>query len=109
MGATAGDPVALGLAKSLSRRGGNVTGANFLSGLCEKRLQLITPARAELRREHAVAGAASDLIDSIEQVDDVETHGHRLGMPVIYRAARAEDLQQAGELVVHSSLAYSRA
>jgi hypothetical protein len=28
----------------------------------------------------ADAGAASDLIDSIEQVDDVETHGHRLGV-----------------------------
>jgi len=36
MGATGGDPVALGLAKSLSRPGGNVTGTNFLTGLSEK-------------------------------------------------------------------------
>jgi hypothetical protein len=42
--------------------------------------QEVAAARAELRREHADAGAASDLIDSIEQVDDVETHGHRLGI-----------------------------
>src|ERR1700738_3311748 len=44
MGATGGDPVALGLAKSLSRPGGNVTGTYFLSGLSEKRLQLLKQA-----------------------------------------------------------------
>jgi len=44
MGATGGDPVALGLAKSLSRPGGNVTGIQALSGLSEKRLQLLKQA-----------------------------------------------------------------
>ena len=44
MGTTGGDPVALGLAKSLSRPGGNVTGTNFLSGLSDKRLQLLKQA-----------------------------------------------------------------
>jgi putative tryptophan/tyrosine transport system substrate-binding protein len=44
MGASAGDPVALGLAKSLSRPGGNVTGTLLLTGLSQKRLQLLKQA-----------------------------------------------------------------
>ena len=34
----------------------------------------------ELRREHAYAATAPDLVDGVEQVDDVETNGHRLGV-----------------------------
>jgi putative tryptophan/tyrosine transport system substrate-binding protein len=41
MGATGGDPVGLGLAKSLSLPGGNVTGTHLLTGLSHKRLQLL--------------------------------------------------------------------
>src|SRR6202021_2550545 len=37
-------------------------------------------ARSELRREHAYAGPVPDLVDGVEQVDDVETNGHRLGI-----------------------------
>jgi ABC-type uncharacterized transport system substrate-binding protein len=44
MGATGGDPVALGLARSLSRPGGNVTGTLFLIALSDKRLQLLKQA-----------------------------------------------------------------
>jgi putative tryptophan/tyrosine transport system substrate-binding protein len=44
MATTAGDPVALGLAKSLSRPGSNVTGTLYLNGLSQKRLQLLKQA-----------------------------------------------------------------
>ena len=44
MGACAVDPVGLGMAKSLSRPGGNVTGTFFITGLSDKRLQLLKQA-----------------------------------------------------------------
>jgi ABC transporter substrate binding protein len=50
MATTGGDPIALGLAKSLSRPGGNVTGTNFLTGLSEKRLQLLKLAFPSVQR-----------------------------------------------------------
>ena len=53
MGATGGDPVALGLAKSLSRPGSNVTGTLLLTDLSQKRLQCAQagiPRRPEGRR-----------------------------------------------------------
>src|SRR4029077_4056130 len=50
IGAASGDPVALGLAKSLSRPGGNVTGTSFLGRLSEKRLQLLKLAFPGVQR-----------------------------------------------------------
>jgi putative tryptophan/tyrosine transport system substrate-binding protein len=49
MAITGGDPVALGLAKSYARPGGNLTGMRFRTDLSEKRLQLLKQAfpRAE--------------------------------------------------------------
>jgi ABC-type uncharacterized transport system substrate-binding protein len=49
MAITGGDPVALGLAKSYARPGGNLTGLRFRTDLSEKRLQLLKQAfpRAE--------------------------------------------------------------
>src|ERR1700728_4399970 len=35
----------------------------------------ITAARAELRGEHADAGAVAQFVNLVEQVDDVEAHG----------------------------------
>jgi putative tryptophan/tyrosine transport system substrate-binding protein len=55
MGATGGDPVALGLAKSLTRPGGNVTGTQFLDGLSEKRLQLLRLAFPDVQRVTVLA------------------------------------------------------
>src|ERR1700733_7507334 len=39
----------------------------------------ITPARAELRSEHADAAAVADLVNLVEEIDDVEAHRERLG------------------------------
>src|SRR5207302_3396485 len=47
--------------------------ADFLFDAEEK-----AAARTVLRREYADAAAVSDLIDRIENVHDVEAHGHRL-------------------------------
>src|SRR5215468_6570772 len=55
MATTGGDPIALGLAKSLSRPGGNVTGTNFLAGLSEKRLQLLKQAFPGVQRVAVLA------------------------------------------------------
>src|SRR6516165_10529344 len=55
MGATGGDPVALGLAKSVSRPGGNVTGTQSLTGLTEKRRQLLKQAFPSARRRAVFA------------------------------------------------------
>src|SRR6516162_5241271 len=59
MGTTGGDPVALGLAKSLSRPGGNVTGTQFLAGLSEKRLQLLKQAFPGAQRVAVLANPTS--------------------------------------------------
>src|SRR5215475_13083121 len=50
MATTGGDPIALGLAKSLSRPGGNVTGTQMLTGLSDKRLQLLKQAFPSAQR-----------------------------------------------------------
>ena len=42
--------------------------------------EVIAAARPKLRGEHADTGSASDLIDRIEQIDDVEAHGDRLAV-----------------------------
>src|SRR5271156_5965622 len=57
------------------RRGFSSSGLEFLAD-SEK----IASARAELRREHADAGAASDLVDCVEQIDDIEANRQRLAV-----------------------------
>src|SRR4029077_8831041 len=49
-----------------------------------------TAARTVLRGEHADATAVSDLIDRIENVHDVEAHGHRLMIRHIEIARQAD-------------------
>ena len=85
MGATGGDPVALGLAKSLSRPGGNVTGTNFLSGLSEKRLQLLKLAFPGVQRV-AVLTNPVDAI-SVSEMPKAEMAAARIGTLLLPLAA----------------------
>src|SRR5271169_2693002 len=45
------------------------------ASLLLRQAHIVTAARAELRREHADAGAVTQLVDLVEQVGDVEPHG----------------------------------
>src|SRR5580693_1867782 len=40
----------------------------------------VASTRTVLRREYADAGAASDLVDGVEQIDDVEAHRQRFAV-----------------------------
>src|SRR5260370_20188613 len=85
MGATGGDPVALGLAKSLSRPGGNVTGTNFLAGLSDKRLQLLKQAFPGARRVAVLANPTGAI--SVSEMAKAEMAAARIGMRVVSLAA----------------------
>jgi putative ABC transport system substrate-binding protein len=85
MATTAGDPVALGLAKSLSRPGGNVTGTNFLSGLSEKRLQLLKQAFPDVQRVAALANPKDAI--SVSEMPRAEMAAARIGMRLLPLAA----------------------
>jgi putative ABC transport system substrate-binding protein len=85
MGTTGGDPVALGLAKSLSRPRGNVTGTQFLTGLSEKRLQLLKQAFAGTERV-AVLENPKDVL-SVSEMSKAEMAAARFGMRLLPLAA----------------------
>jgi putative tryptophan/tyrosine transport system substrate-binding protein len=85
MGATGGDPVALGLAKSLSRPGGNVTGTNFLAGLSDKRLQLLKQAFPGAQRVAVLANPTGAI--SVSEMPKAEMAAARIGMRVVSLAA----------------------
>ena len=81
IGAASGDPVALGLAKSLSRPGGNVTGTSFLAGLSEKRLQLLKLAFPTVQRV-AVLGNPNTA-NTVSEMPKAEMAAARLGVRVV--------------------------
>jgi ABC-type uncharacterized transport system substrate-binding protein len=85
MGATGGDPVALGLAKSLSRPGGNVTGTNFLSGLSDKRLQLLKQAFPRAQSIAALANPKGAI--SVSEMPKAEMAAARIGLRLLSLAA----------------------
>ncbi len=81
MGATARDPVALGLAKSLARPGGNVTGTNFFNGLSEKRLQLLKLAFPGVQRV-AVLGNPNT-VNTASEMPKAEMAAAQLGVRLV--------------------------
>jgi putative tryptophan/tyrosine transport system substrate-binding protein len=85
MGATGGDPVALGLAKSLSRPGGNVTGTHFFSGLSEKRLQLLKQAFPGAERVAVLANPKD--VFSVSEMPKAAIAAARIGMRLLPLAA----------------------
>jgi putative ABC transport system substrate-binding protein len=85
MGASGGDPVALGLAKSLSRPGGNVTGTYFLSGLSDKRLQLLKQAFPGVQKVAILANPKGAI--SVSEMPKAEIAAARIGIQLLSLAA----------------------
>jgi putative ABC transport system substrate-binding protein len=81
IGVAGGDPVALGLAKSLSRPSGNVTGTSFLSRLSEKRLQLLKLAFPAAQRV-AVLGNPN-AANTVSEMPNVEIAAAQLGVRLV--------------------------
>ena len=85
MGATGGDPVALGLAKSIPRPGSNVTGTLLLTGLSQKRLQLLKQAFPGAGRI-AVLANPKDAI-SVSEMPKAEMAAAQIGVRLLPFAA----------------------
>jgi putative ABC transport system substrate-binding protein len=81
IGAASGDPVALGLAKSLSRPGGNVTGTSFIGRLSEKRLQLLKLAFPGVERV-AVLGNPN-AANTVSEMPKAEMAAAQLGLRLV--------------------------
>jgi putative tryptophan/tyrosine transport system substrate-binding protein len=79
MATSGGDPVALGLAKSLSRPGGNVTGTYFLAGLSDKRLQLLKLAFPDVQRV-AILENSKEASSATTEPPKAEMAAARLGV-----------------------------
>ena len=107
VGAAGGDPIALGLAKSLSRPGGNVTGTYFLAGLSDKRMQLLKQAFPGAQSVAVLANPTSAI--SLSEVPKAEMAAARMGVrllsfvastPAELRALAPAALSGSGGLLV---------
>jgi putative ABC transport system substrate-binding protein len=102
MGATGGDPVGLGMAKSLARPGGNVTGTNFLSGLSEKRLQLLKLAFPGVQRVAVLANPKQAI--TVSEMPKAETAAARIGVSLLpLSAGTPAELQALGPSALSGS------
>jgi ABC-type uncharacterized transport system substrate-binding protein len=95
--AVAGDPVGTGLAASLARPGGNVTGLSLqFTDLAGKRLELIREVVPGLRRLAIMANISSHA--GVLEMHEVQTTGRMLGLEVLtLEIRRAEDIAPAFE------------
>jgi len=107
VGAAGGDPIALGLAKSLSRPGGNVTGTYFLAGLSDKRMQLLKQAFPGAQSVAVLANPTSAI--SLSEMPKAEMAAARMGVrllsfvastPAELRALAPAALSGSGGLLV---------
>jgi ABC-type uncharacterized transport system substrate-binding protein len=87
MGTTGADPVALGLAKSISRPGGNVTGAQMLTGLSQKRLQLLKQAFPDAEHTAVLANPKDEI--SVSEMPKAEMAAAQMGVHLIPFVASA--------------------
>ncbi len=91
------DPIALGLVPSLSRPGGNVTGATFLGQVViAKRLELLRQLLPSARSFGYLANPTSQ--QTAAQVGEAERAAGMLGLHLIVQmASRAEEIERAFE------------
>ena len=95
--ATAGDPVGAGLAASLARPGGNVTGLSVQQAdLAGKRLELLREIVPRLRRLAVLANVGNPTIS--REMGEVQAAARMLGLEVApLEIRRAEDIAPAFE------------
>jgi putative ABC transport system substrate-binding protein len=107
MAVIAADPIALGLAKSFARPGGNVTGMRFLTDLSEKRLQLLKQAFPGTARVAVLANPKA--AQTSHEMHNAELAANRLGIrlrpltasaPAELRALAPAALADADSLLV---------
>ena len=92
-----GDPVKLGLVSSLSRPGGNVTGATFLvSSLSAKRLEVLSEFVPRGALVGLLVNPGNPQVES--EMADVEAGARALGLRIHLEKARGESFGQAREL-----------
>jgi putative tryptophan/tyrosine transport system substrate-binding protein len=93
--AGAGDPVGTGLAASLARPGGNITGLSSQSSdIAGKRLQLLREVVPDLRRLAILANVGSPIV--VLEMGEVQAAALRLGLEVTtLEIRRAEDIGPA--------------
>lgn len=89
-----GDPVASGMARSLSQPGGNVTGVSYYATeLTGKRLDLLNEAMPELRTVEVLANPA---VSYLPFEEDTKRAADKLGLSVrIHNISKPSDLDSA--------------